>query len=101
MQTYSPTLDSRRHPLTTYDDYMPNKGDQTGQTSPAYPSGQADKAGEAAKKFEVAKDSAFKEGEKDSRADSLANNDGPKFRGAPIGGAAQGATPEARPDKAT
>jgi hypothetical protein len=98
MHTYSPTLDSRRQPLPSYDDYMANQSDRTGQTAPAYP--QAEQAGEA-KKFEVAKDSAFREGEKDSRAASLTNNGGPLHRGGPIGGAAQGAIPEPRPDKAT
>jgi hypothetical protein len=58
-------------------------------------------SGKEAKKFEVAKDSAFREGEKDSRAASLANNGGPLYRGGPIGGAAEGAIPLPRPDKAT
>jgi hypothetical protein len=70
------------------------------QPLPQSSNGQAGQA-EAAKKFEVAKDSAFREGEKDSRAASLTNNGGPLYRGGPIGGAAEGAIPLPRPDKAT
>jgi hypothetical protein len=56
--------------------------------------------GKETKKFEAAKDNAFREGEKDSRAASLTNNGGPLYRG-PIGGGATGPTPLPRPDKAT
>ena len=82
---------------------MDNYDNSMNSAAPRQPLPQSSngQASEAAKKFEVAKDSAFREGEKDSRAASLTNNGGPLYRGGPIEGGATGPTPEARPHRMT
>jgi hypothetical protein len=92
MHTYSPTLDSRRQPLPSYDSYMTDQTGQTGQTAPAYPSGQADQAGQEAKKFEAAKNSA---GDRNLE-DNTPNGGPPQYRG-PLEGGATGGSPTPGP----
>ena len=91
MHTYNERLDSSRlrQPLPSYDSY--GQADQTGQTAPACPSGQAE-AGQEAKKFEAAKNSA---GDR-SLEDNTPNGGPPQYRG-PLEGGATGGSPTPRP----